>query len=65
MARENLEFVYPGNTPQLENHSYCPQCGNLLVERFMYNATLKGLGTDGHCVRCNKQINGVFNKLEI
>jgi pyruvate formate lyase activating enzyme len=61
MAREKLDFVYPGNTPQLENHSYCPQCGNLLIERFRYNTTIKGVGTGGSCVRCKRKITGVFN----
>jgi pyruvate formate lyase activating enzyme len=60
MARERLDYVYPGNTPQLDNHSYCPQCGNLLIERFRYTASIKGVGTDGSCVRCKRSIRGVF-----
>lgn len=64
MARESLDFVYPGNTPQLENHSYCPECGNLLIERYRYNASIKGVGHGGSCVQCNKKITGVFNNME-
>ncbi len=60
MARERIDYVYPGNTPQLDNHTYCPACGNLLIERFLYNATVKGIGPAGVCSACNKKIIGVF-----
>ena len=61
IARDKVDFVYPGNTPQLDNHSYCPACGNLLIERFLYNATVKGIGPTGCCSHCNKEIPGIFN----
>ena len=61
MARERCDYVYPGNTPQLENHTYCPECGNLLIERHLYNTTLKGVGPHGSCLRCSKTIAGVIN----
>lgn len=61
MARERIDYVYPGNTPQLDNHTYCPACGKLLIERFLYTASMKGIGTTGSCSNCNKEINGVFN----
>jgi len=61
IARDKIDFVYPGNTPQLDNHSYCPACGNLLIERFLYNATVKGIGPTGCCSHCNKEIPGIFN----
>ena len=62
MARERIDYVYPGNIPQMDNNSYCPACGNLLIERFLYNATIKGIGSAGTCSSCNKEIIGVFNK---
>ncbi len=62
MAREQIDYVYPGNTPQLDNHTYCPSCGNLLIERFLYNASVKGIGPAGSCSSCSKEIIGVFNK---
>jgi len=62
MARERMDYVYPGNTPQLDNHTYCPSCGNLLIERFLYNASVKGIGPAGSCSSCSKEIIGVFNK---
>ena len=63
MAREQIDYVYPGNTPQLDNHSYCPACGNLLIERFLYDAIVKGIGQDGCCSRCKHEIVGAFNKV--
>ena len=64
MARDCIDFVYPGNTPQLDNHTYCTICGNLLVERNIYHASVKGIGPDGSCNHCNKKINGVFSNLK-
>lgn len=60
LARKELQYVYPGNTPQLDNHTYCPFCGKLLIERFLYNAFLKGIGPDGSCSACNNYIVGVY-----
>ena len=62
MARERIDYVYPGNTPQLDNHSYCPTCGNLLIERFLYDARVSGIDPDGNCTECKHEIVGVFNK---
>jgi pyruvate formate lyase activating enzyme len=62
LAREQIDYVYPGNTPQLDNHTYCPVCGNLLIERFLYDASVKGIGPYGNCAKCNNEIVGVFNK---
>lgn len=62
LARRQIDYVYPGNTPQLDNHTYCPSCGNLLIERFLYEATVKGIGPGGICSSCNNKIVGVFNR---
>ena len=62
LAREKIDFVYPGNTPQLDNHTYCPACGNLLIERFLYDASIRGLDQDGYCKGCKHKIVGVFKK---
>lgn len=63
MARERINYVYPGNTPQLDNHSYCPACGNLLIERFIYDAKVQGITPDGLCSQCKHEIVGEFNKV--
>ncbi len=60
LAREQLDYVYPGNTPQMDNNSYCPSCGNLLIERKDYEAVVRGLGDDGKCSSCKQHIVGVF-----
>jgi len=62
LAREKIDYIYPGNTPQLDNHTYCPDCGNLLIERFLYDSRLKGIGPYGNCTSCNSKIVGVFDK---
>lgn len=59
LAREKLDYVFPGNTPQLESHSFCPSCGNTLVERFLYEATVCGLTEEGKCSKCLKKIEGI------
>jgi len=61
MARERIDYVYPGNIPQFDNNSYCPSCGNLLIERFLYKAKVKGIGPAGTCSTCDRKIIGAFN----
>lgn len=60
LANERIRYIYPGNTPQLENHTLCPGCGTILIERDLYHATVTGIGDEGQCHQCNLQINGVF-----
>ena len=60
MARKQLDYVYPGKTPQLENHSYWPQCRTLLIARYAYRARIKGICSDGSCCHCKHKIPGVF-----
>ncbi len=56
-----LDYVYLGNTWEPEYEStYCPNCGNLLIERIYYNTKIKGLTKDGRCDRCGKKINIVL-----
>src|SRR5574341_1317143 len=50
--RAGLKFVYAGNLPgevgPWENTS-CPDCGDLLVERYGYTIRRQRLGPDGKC----------------
>ncbi len=62
LSRKKLHYVYPGNTPQLESHTYCPGCGKLLIQRFLYNTTLMGIDDSGTCTHCHYKIKGVFKK---
>jgi len=62
MAAGQINYIYPGNTPQLDSHTFCPDCHNLLIERNLYRANVRGIGSDGHCLNCNKKIYGSFNQ---
>ncbi len=58
IAKEvGLEFVYLGNTWEPEYEStYCPNCGNLLIERIYYQTRILGL-KGNKCARCGREIN--------
>ena len=65
LARKKLHYVYPGNTPQMESHTYCPNCGELLIQRFLYNSSVLGLDEDGGCKACHTKIYGQFKQEEL
>jgi pyruvate formate lyase activating enzyme len=58
-----LRFVYAGNLPgrvgRWEN-TYCPACGELLVERYGYVIRKMRVGADGLCPACAARIPGVW-----
>ncbi len=55
---EGLNYVYIGNTENPEyNNTYCPNCNELLIERFLMNTTKINLTNDNKCERCNEKIN--------
>lgn len=53
---KGANYVYTGNIPSHPyNNTYCPDCGNLLVERTGFSGRMAGL--DGNaCSRCGKKI---------
>lgn len=54
-----LKFVYEGNVPgEGGENTYCPQCKTILLERFGYNLTVKGL-KNSKCIKCGCSIAGV------
>ncbi len=57
---EGLSYVYIGNiyTSYGEN-TYCPECGELLIEREGFYLVKKSL-RDNHCPRCQREIKGIF-----
>lgn len=57
MAKESgLKFVYLGNVPHGEyENTYCPKCGNLLIERHGFNARVVGI-KDGKCNKCGYKL---------
>ena len=62
-AGEGLHFVYAGNLPgrvgRWEN-TFCPGCGEALVERTGYLLRSYRLTNDGKCPRCGATIPGLW-----
>ncbi len=51
-----LRFPYLGNVYRHPfEHTYCPQCGELLIERAGYDITIRSLDNH-HCKRCGEVI---------
>jgi len=56
-AKEKLNYVYLGNIPAEDGaNTYCPKCGNLLIERLYFRASMKGL-KDHKCEKCGEEIH--------
>jgi len=59
-----LQFVYAGNLPGRVGkweHTWCPGCGELLVERFGYTIRQQRVGADGACPGCRTRIPGIWS----
>jgi pyruvate formate lyase activating enzyme len=57
---EGVRFVYAGNVPgHPANHTYCPACGEVLIERQGYNVLSYHI-KDGTCEFCGEAITGVW-----
>ena len=62
---EGLKFVYLGNVPGHPwEHTYCPECKNIVVKRFGFDITGWNLDKDNKCSFCGNQIPiiGPLNK---
>ena len=56
-----IQFAYVGNVwGHPYEHTYCPQCGELLINRAGYRTTVTGL-EDGKCKKCDVEIPGVWS----
>ncbi|MCL2157289.1 MAG: AmmeMemoRadiSam system radical SAM enzyme [Methanobrevibacter sp.] len=51
-----LKYVYLGNV-QTDQNSYCPNCGELLIERNGYDINDKNGIKDNKCINCNENLN--------
>ncbi len=63
IASRKLSYVYLGNVPGSEaSNTYCPKCGELLIERAGYRAVNAGIA-EKKCRHCGRSINiaGNFN----
>jgi len=55
-----IRFVYIGNVPGHEaSHTYCPQCGEIVLERKGFRITRNTL-SEGKCGNCGENIPGVW-----
>lgn len=63
IAKEQLLYVYVGNIviPEIPDDTYCPECGNRLIERSFISGRVVGI-TDGRCSKCAKEVNVVTGK---
>jgi pyruvate formate lyase activating enzyme len=56
-----LRYVYAGNLPGMVGdfeHTYCHNCGELLIERYGFNVLDYRLTDDGKCPKCATAIPG-------
>ncbi|HEX2955003.1 MAG TPA: AmmeMemoRadiSam system radical SAM enzyme, partial [Bacillota bacterium] len=55
IAKEKLDYVYVGNSMVTQHtDTYCPECGELWIERRRFNAEVVGLKGQ-HCIRCGNE----------
>jgi pyruvate formate lyase activating enzyme len=58
-----LQYVYAGNLPgrtRSYENTYCPTCGELLVERVGYRIRANHLAGRGTCPKCSTPIPGIW-----
>jgi pyruvate formate lyase activating enzyme len=51
-----MKYVYLGNVQEKSyENTYCPECGNLLISRHIFDSNVVGLDSRGNCLKCNFQ----------
>src|SRR5436309_220539 len=61
-AAAGLKFIYAGNLPGRVGrweHTWCPDCRELLIERHGYVIRQQRIGAAGACPACGRRIPGV------
>jgi pyruvate formate lyase activating enzyme len=57
MAREYLDYVYLGNVSTSNGqNTYCPSCGEKVIDRSRYDTWISGLDKEGNCEQCGFRI---------
>jgi pyruvate formate lyase activating enzyme len=57
---KGIHYAFVGNVPgHPGNHTYCPECGKVVLERTGFFVTGKNL-KDGACGHCGEEIAGVW-----
>lgn len=59
IGEKYLNYVYIGNLPGIDNNTYCPKCGELLVKREGYFTEV--LIRKNQCSKCNQHISMVID----
>jgi len=54
MADNELFYVYTGNLHNEHNITYCQECNNILISRFLYNIKTEGIDQEGNCTICGR-----------
>jgi len=58
--KKGLKYVYEGNVPgEGGENTYCPECGELLIERFGYQIVQHKI-EKGICFKCLQVIDGIW-----
>ena len=56
--KAGLDYIYLGNVP-VQGDTYCPGCGELLIDRTEYSVTVNKL-IEGQCPKCDRKIEGLY-----
>ncbi len=61
---KGLHYVYIGNVMPGDpyENTYCPNCGEPIIERFGFQVTRINLTPDGRCPKCGAKIAGIWDK---
>ncbi|MFT8394748.1 AmmeMemoRadiSam system radical SAM enzyme [Propionibacterium sp.] len=60
---EGLHFVYTGNVHDPQGQStWCPACGQTLIERDRYAIGTKHIDENNLCTRCGYRLPGIFQR---
>ncbi len=57
-----LYYIYIGNVPGNQyEHTYCPQCNHIIIERYGFRILKVDLSEDFTCPKCGFKIHGVWS----
>ncbi|MCK4746748.1 MAG: AmmeMemoRadiSam system radical SAM enzyme [Bacteroidales bacterium] len=60
IAKQKLHYVYLGNVASHDaQNTFCPECGELLINRSGYHTKIEGLDPDSHCKSCKTFIQNI------
>jgi len=59
IAKKYLKYVYVGNIMLDDKfiNTYCPNCGNLIIERYYTRIKIRGLTGELKCSNCGQKLN--------